>query len=122
MSSSFLGEIRLFSFNYAPQGWALCNGQLLPINQNQALFSILGTTYGGNGQTTFALPDFRGRLPVHRGDGITEGQSGGQEFHTVTISEMPAHNHFASASNLADGSNVNTPSGSIPANSSVSPY
>jgi microcystin-dependent protein len=122
MSTPFMGEIKFVSFNFAPKGWAMCNGQLLPINQNQALFSILGTTYGGDGRVNFALPDFRGRVPVHRGDGITQGQSGGQEFHTVTMSEMPAHNHFAIASNLADGSNVNTPSGSIPANSSVSPY
>jgi len=122
MSTPFMGEIKFVSFNFAPKGWAMCNGQLLPINQNQALFSILGTTYGGDGRVNFALPDFRGRVPVHRGDGITQGQSGGQEFHTVTMSEMPAHNHFATASNLADGSNVNTPSGSIPANSSVSPY
>ena len=122
MSTPFMGEIKFVSFNFAPKGWAMCNGQLLPINQNQALFSILGTTYGGDGRVNFALPDFRSRVPVHRGDGITEGQKGGEEFHTVTMSEMPAHNHIASASNLADGSNVNTPSGSIPANSSVSPY
>ena len=122
MSTPFLAEIKFVSFNFAPKGWAMCNGQFLPINQNQALFSILGTTYGGDGRVNFALPDFRGRVPVHRGDGITEGQSAGQEFHTVTMSEMPAHNHFAAASNLADGSNVNTPSGNIPANASVSPY
>jgi len=122
MSTPFMAEIKFVSFNFAPKGWAMCNGQLLPINQNQALFSILGTTYGGDGRVNFALPDFRGRVPVHRGDGITEGQASGQEFHTVTMSEMPAHNHFATASNLADGNNVNTPGGSIPANSSVSPY
>lgn len=122
MSTPFMGEIKFVSFNYAPKGWALCNGQFLPINQNQALFSILGTTYGGDGRVNFALPDFRGRVPVHRGDGITEGQKAGEEFHTVTISEMPAHNHFASASNLADGNNVNVPTNNIPANSSVSPY
>jgi microcystin-dependent protein len=83
------------SFNFAPKGWAQCNGQFLPINQNQALFSILGTMYGGNGQTTFALPDLRGRVPIHQGQGFIEGQAGGQEFHTVTQSEMPAHTHFA---------------------------
>ena len=122
MSTPFMGEIKLVSFNFAPKGWAMCNGQLLPINQNQALFSILGTVYGGDGRVNFALPDYRGRVPVHRGDGITEGEKGGQEFHTVTMGEMPAHNHFASASNLADGSNTNVPAGNIPANSSVSPY
>lgn len=122
MSTPFLAEIKFVSFNFAPKGWAMCNGQFLPINQNQALFSILGTTYGGDGRVNFALPDFRGRVPVHRGNGITEGQAAGQEFHTITMAEMPAHNHFATASNLADGSNVNTPSGNIPANASVSPY
>lgn len=122
MSEPFLSEIKIMSFVFAPKGWALCDGQFLPINQNQALFSILGTTYGGDGRVNFALPDFRGRVPVHRGDGITEGQKGGEEFHTVTMGEMPAHNHFASASNLADGSNVNVPTNAIPANSSVSPY
>jgi microcystin-dependent protein len=97
MAEPFLSEIRIFSFNYAPKGWALCNGQFLPINQNQALFALLGTTYGGNGQTTFALPDLRGRVPIHFGDGFTLGQAGGKEFHTLTQSEMPAHNHFAQA-------------------------
>jgi microcystin-dependent protein len=94
MSTPFLGELKIISWNYAPKGWALCNGQFLPINQNQALFSILGTTYGGNGQTTFALPDLRGRTPLHQGQGLTLGQAAGQEFHTVTMAEMPAHNHF----------------------------
>jgi len=86
------------SFNFAPKGWAQCNGQLLPINQNQALFSLLGTMYGGNGQTNFALPNFQGRTGIHMGSGFTEGQAGGQEAHTVTISEMPAHNHFMQGS------------------------
>jgi microcystin-dependent protein len=99
MGTPFLGEIKLISWNFAPQGWAFCNGQFLPINQNQALFSILGTTYGGNGQTTFALPDLRGRAPLHRGSQNTLGTKGGQEFHTLTISEMPTHTHFAQASN-----------------------
>jgi microcystin-dependent protein len=100
MSEAFLGEIRIASFNFAPKGWAQCNGQLLPINQNQALFSILGTTYGGNGQTTFALPDLRGRAPVHAGSEVTLGEVGGQEAHTVTIGELPAHTHTVPASNL----------------------
>lgn len=101
MSTPFMSEIRIISWNFAPKGWALCNGQFLPINQNQALFSLLGTMYGGNGQTTFALPDFRGRVPIHMGAGFTEGQAGGQEFHTVTNSEMPAHNHFWQGSTTA---------------------
>jgi microcystin-dependent protein len=101
MSEPFLGEIKIISWNYAPKGWAFCNGQLLPINQNQALFSILGTTYGGNGQTNFALPDLRGRVPAHMGNGLIEGQMVGEEAHTVIISEMPAHNHPASASSAA---------------------
>jgi microcystin-dependent protein len=98
MSEPFLGEIRIFSFDYAPRGWMACNGQLLPINQNQALFSLLGTMYGGNGQTTFALPDLRGRVPFHLGQGLVQGQAAGQEFHTVTSSEMPAHTHVLRAS------------------------
>ena len=93
MGTPYLGEIKISSFNFPPKGWAFCNGQFLPINQNQALFSILGTTYGGNGQTTFALPDLRGRAPIHEGAGFQLGQAGGQEFHTVTLSEMPAHVH-----------------------------
>jgi len=99
MSTPFMGEIKIVSFNFAPKGWAQCNGQFLPINQNQALFSLLGTSYGGNGQTTFALPDFRSRIPIHMGSGFTIGQAGGQESHTINMSEMPAHNHFVSASN-----------------------
>jgi len=122
MSTPFMAEIKLVSFNFAPKGWAMSNGQLLPINQNQALFSILGTTYGGDGRVNFALPDYRSRVPVHRGSGITEGEKVGEEFHTVIMGEMPAHNHFAGASNLADANNVNVPTNNIPANASVSPY
>lgn len=102
MAEPFLSEIRIMSFNYAPKGWTLCNGQLLPINQNQALFSLLGTTYGGNGQTNFALPDLRGNVPIHEGSGFTLGQKGGQQAHTVTISELPMHIHGARAV-AADG-------------------
>jgi len=101
MGTPFMSEIKIISWNFAPQGWALCNGQFLPINQNQALFSLLGTMYGGNGQTTFALPDLRGRASLHIGSGFTQGQAGGQEAHTVTQSEMPAHNHFVNATTLA---------------------
>jgi microcystin-dependent protein len=99
MAEPFLAEIRLMSFNFAPKGWALCNGQTLPINQNQALFSLLGTIYGGNGQTTFALPNLQGRVPVHEGSGFTLGQLGGQEAHTITQQEFPTHNHFVSVVN-----------------------
>ncbi len=122
MSQPFMGEIKIISWSFAPKGWAFCNGQLLPINQNQALFSILGTTFGGDGRVNFGLPDYRGRVPTHVGSGLILGQAGGQEFHTVTMQEMPAHNHLANASNKADGTNVNTPSGNFPANSSVSPF
>jgi microcystin-dependent protein len=104
MGTPFLGELKLMSFNFAPKGWALCNGQFMPINQNQALFSLLGTMYGGNGQTTFALPELRGRVPMHLGNGFTQGESGGQEAHTVTSSEMPAHNHLVNASNTGGNS------------------
>jgi len=99
MAQPFLGEIKIISFNFPPQGWAFCNGQFLPINQNQALFSILGTTYGGNGQTTFALPDFRDRVPFHVGNSRVLGEKGGEEAHTVSISEMPAHLHQVTGSN-----------------------
>jgi microcystin-dependent protein len=98
MAEPFLSEIRLMSFVYAPTGWALCNGQLLPINQNQALFSLLGTTYGGNGQTNFALPNLRGRVPIHFGAGHTLGEVGGQEAHTLTSGELPVHNHVVQGS------------------------
>src|SRR5947208_15983407 len=98
-----MSEVKIISWNYAPKGWAFCNGQFLPINQNQALFSILGTMYGGNGQTTFALPDFRGRVPIYQGNGFLEGEAGGQEFHTVTPSEMPQHLHSLNCQPSATG-------------------
>ncbi|GIP55365.1 MULTISPECIES: phage tail protein [Paenibacillus] len=94
MSEPFLGEIRSFSFGIVPKGWAACNGQTLPIHQNQALYSLLGTIYGGDGVTTFALPDLRGRVPVHPGNGVQLGQSAGEEHHTLTVQEMPQHTHF----------------------------
>lgn len=100
MADPFLAEIRIMSFGVVPKGWAMCNGQFLPINQNQALFSLLGTTYGGNGQTTFALPNLQGNVPIHTGSGFALGQVSGQQSHTVTIGEMPAHNHFLNASSL----------------------
>jgi microcystin-dependent protein len=98
MAEPFLGEIRIMSFSFAPKGWALCNGQFLPINQNQALFSLLGTTYGGNGQTTFALPNLQGRTPIHFSAGHTLGEIGGEQSHTVSIAELPVHTHIVNAS------------------------
>lgn len=100
MAEPFLAEIRIMSFNFAPKGWALCNGQLLPINQNQALFSLLGTTFGGDGRVNFALPDCRGRTPIHVGSGHTLGERGGEQAHTLSIAELPTHAHVLSASSL----------------------
>ena len=109
MAEPFLSEIRIMSFNFAPKGWATCDGQLLPINQNQALFSLLGTMYGGNGQTTFALPDLRGRVPISFATNII-GSAGGQEFHTLTVAELPQHNHLQNVdAKTASGSNKNSP-------------
>lgn len=99
MSEPFLGEIKIIAFNFAPKGWALCNGQLLPINQNQGLFSLLGTTYGGDGRVNFGLPDLRGRIPIHIGSGHTQGERGGETAHTLSIAEMPTHIHPVVASN-----------------------
>ena len=93
MAEPFLSEIRIMSFVFAPKGWALCNGQLLPINQNQALFSLLGTTFGGDGRVNFALPDLRGRTPIHVGSGHTLGERGGEQAHTLSIAELPTHTH-----------------------------
>jgi microcystin-dependent protein len=101
MSNPFLGEVKMVSFNFPPKGWALCNGQFLPINQNQALFSLLGTTYGGNGQTTFALPDLQARAAAHTGNDLQLGQSSGEPQHTLTIPEMGTHSHQPNA--LSDG-------------------
>lgn len=117
----FLGEIRLISFNFAPKGWALCNGQLLLISQNQALFSILGTTYGGNGITTFALPNLQGRVPVHPSSQTSLGQSGGEEVHTLVSSEMAAHSHTAMGSDST--ADQLTPANNYwGSNSGASPY
>jgi len=106
MAEPFLSEIRIMSFVFPPQGWALCNGQFLPINQNQALFSLLGTTYGGNGQTTFALPDLRGRVPIHFGAGHTLGEKGGEQAHTLTQTEMPMHIHFLNGTTADTDTNL----------------
>jgi microcystin-dependent protein len=100
MAEPFLSEIRIMSFNFAPKGWALCNGQLLPINQNQALFSLLGTTFGGDGRVNFALPDVRGRAPIHVGSGHTLGERGGEQAHTLSIAEAPTHTHTVSATTI----------------------
>jgi microcystin-dependent protein len=96
------------SFNFAPKGWALCNGQLLPINQNQALFSLLGTTFGGDGRVNFALPDLRGRVPIHVGSGHTLGERGGEQAHTLNISELPEHTHVANGSSANAATNAPT--------------
>lgn len=98
MAEPFLSEIRIMSFNFAPKGWAQCNGQLLPINQNQALFSLLGTTYGGDGRTNFALPDLRARVPIHEGSGHTLGERAGSSSVTLTLSQLPQHIHTLAAS------------------------
>jgi microcystin-dependent protein len=101
MSEPFLSEIKIVSFGFPPKGWALCNGQLLPINQNQALFSLLGTTYGGDGRVNFGLPNLQGRVPLHFGGGFSLGQLGGEAAHTLNVSEMAAHNHPANGSSTA---------------------
>ena len=121
MSEPFLGEIRMFCGNFSPRGWALCDGQLLPIAQNSALFSLLGTTYGGNGQTTFALPDLRGRAPIHAGQGpglspYNLGQNGGAENVTISASQMPPHQHAVTPNcgNSVPQSPLNDPTNSFP--------
>jgi len=101
MSEPFLGEVKIVSFNFPPKGWTFCNGQLLPINQNQALFSILGTTYGGDGIINFGLPNLQGRTPFHVGNGFVLGEMGGEQAHTLNISELPAHTHVPIASSAA---------------------
>ncbi|MDQ1424887.1 MAG: hypothetical protein QOD72_2385 [Acidimicrobiaceae bacterium] len=109
MGTPFMSEVKIISWNFAPQGWAFCNGQFLPINQNQALFSLLGTTYGGNGQTTFALPDMRGRTPIHRGSEFSQGQQVGTESVTLVTTQMPAHSHIVDATS-ANATTNNTAS------------
>jgi microcystin-dependent protein len=106
MAEPFLAEIRIMSFVFPPKGWALSNGQLLPINQNQALFSLLGTTYGGDGRVNFALPDLRSRIPIHMGSGHTLGERGGEQAHTLSISEIPIHLHTMNATTTAAVANT----------------
>lgn len=121
MSEPFLAEIRIFGFNFAPRGWAFCDGQVLPINQNQSLYSLLGTTYGGDGETSFALPDLRSRTPVHAGEGFMLGEKSGSETVTLTENEMPLHTHNLQVSSL--DANQNTPTGHVLARSNdTEPY
>jgi microcystin-dependent protein len=114
VAEPFLSEIRIMAFVHAPKGWALCDGQFLPINQNQALFSLVGTQYGGNGQTTFALPDLRGQVPIHAGAGFTQGGKGGEQAHTLSIAELPTHTHVLSVQGASG--NATTGSGNFLAN------
>ena len=111
MAEPFLSEIRIMSFGFAPKGWALSNGQLLPINQNQPLFSLLGTTFGGDGRVNFALPDLRGRTPIHVGSGHTLGERGGEQAHTLSIAELPQHTHVFNA--VAAQGTITTPTSSL---------
>lgn len=106
MAEPFLSEIRIMSFGFPPKGWATCDGQLLPINQNQALFSLLGTTYGGDGRVNFGLPDLRSRVPIHVGSGHTLGERGGEQAHTLSISELPTHTHALNAADNPAVTNV----------------
>jgi microcystin-dependent protein len=120
MAEPFLSEIRLMSFGFAPRGWALCNGQLLPINQNQALFSLLGTTFGGDGRVNFGLPDLRGRVPIHVGSGHTLGERGGEQAHTLSISEIPTHTHVLNGTSNA-GTQI-LPAGNLLATNNIPLY
>lgn len=114
MSEPYIGEIRLFAGNFAPVNWAFCNGQILAISENEALFNLIGTTYGGDGQTTFALPNLQSRVPVHVGSGFVLAQTGGTETVTLTVNQMPAHTHPAQATSGAGTSN--NPAGNAWAN------
>src|SRR5687767_11467744 len=117
MAEPFLSEVRIMSFVFAPKGWALCNGQLLPINQNQALFSLLGTTFGGDGRVNFGLPDLRGRAPIHVGGGHTLGERGGEPAHTLSIAELPTHTHVLNASSQPANAAPPTPQNALLADS-----
>jgi microcystin-dependent protein len=120
MATPYLGEIRIASFNFPPRGWALCNGQVMAINQNQALFALLGTMYGGNGQTTFQLPNLQASMPIHMGSSFVQGQVGGEFQHTLVSTEVPAHNHTAQGvSTTASSANA---TGSTWAQATASPY
>jgi microcystin-dependent protein len=121
MAEPFLSEIRIMAFNFPPKGWAFCNGQFLPINQNQALFSLLGTTYGGNGQTTFALPNLQGRVPIHEGSGHALGEAAGSSAVTITQQTMPQHIHFMQGTSTSTG-NLATAGGNLLAATNVTVY
>ena len=121
MSQPFIGEIRMFAGNFAPVGWAFCNGAVIPISENDALFNLIGTTYGGDGQSTFALPNLQSRVPIHVGPGFALGQSGGAETVTLTTSQIPAHSHVPQATANA-GVQPSPESGVWAANTSLSPY
>jgi microcystin-dependent protein len=121
MAQPYVGELRMFAGNFAPAGWMFCEGQLLPISEYETLFNLIGTTYGGDGQSTFALPDLRGRVPIHSGSGFTLAETGGVETVTLTVNQIPSHNHAFLASN-APGRQV-SPAGNFLAQSfSVTPY
>jgi microcystin-dependent protein len=123
MSSPYIGEIRMFAGNFAPAGWMFCEGQLLPISENDALFTLIGTTYGGDGQSTFALPDLRGRIPVHQGNGVTLAETGGAEEVTLTVQQTPTHSHPMMAS--SDPAATTQPQNSVPATTqaaTITPY
>jgi microcystin-dependent protein len=111
MAQPYVGEIRMFAGNFAPAGWMFCEGQLLPISEYETLFNLIGTTYGGDGQSTFALPDLRGRLPLHFGNGFTLAETGGAETITLTVSQIPAHSHPALATTT--GQNASSPNGAV---------
>src|SRR6266498_1308595 len=120
MSQPFIGEIRMFAGNFAPAGWAFCDGQLLPISENETLFQLIGTTYGGDGQSTFALPDLRGRIPLHQGNGFTLAETGGAEEITLTVNQIPAHGHqFLGSTGSATSQ---TPSALVPGTSQPQAY
>lgn len=120
MSSPFIGEIRMFGGNFAPAGWAFCDGSLIPISENDALFTLIGTTYGGDGQSTFALPDLRSRVPIHQGPGFALGQSGGAETVTLTTNQIPSHTHTPQANSAAG--TASSPSNAVWANSSLGQF
>ncbi len=121
MAQPYVGEIRMFAGNFAPAGWMFCEGQLLPISENETLFQLIGTTYGGDGQSTFALPDLRGRLPIHQGNGFILAETGGAEEITLTVSQIPAHGHPLLGAGV-NGDQVN-PGNNLPANSfNITPY